>query len=188
MNHTDHVNLLRGGIPGQGGIWADLGSGAGAFTLALAELIGPAGQIHSLDRDRRTLRQQERIMRGRFPDTAVIYQTADFTQPLELPLLDGVLMANALHFQPPPVQEAVVRQVCAYLRPGGRLILVEYDTDQGNPWVPYPLSFSTWQALAERCGFAGVSLLAARPSRFLGRMYAAVSIRTEPIKFAGPGW
>jgi SAM-dependent methyltransferase len=179
VEHKDHVNLLRRGVPGPGGIWADLGSGAGAFTLALAELIGPAGQIHSVDRDRRALREQERIMHGRFPDTAVIYHTADFTEPLELPLLDGVLMANALHFQPLPAQESVVRQIHSYLRPGGRLILVEYDTDQGNPWVPYPLSFSTWQALAERCGFGSVSLLAARPSRFLGRIYAAVSIRTE---------
>jgi ubiquinone/menaquinone biosynthesis C-methylase UbiE len=132
VNHTDHVNLLRAGVPGAGGVWADLGSGAGAFTLALAELIGPAGQIHSVDRDRRALRQQERIMRGRFPDTVVSYHTADFTEPLELSVLDGLLMANALHFQPPPAQERVTRQIRAYLRPGGRLILVEYDTDQGN--------------------------------------------------------
>jgi precorrin-6B methylase 2 len=43
---------------------------AGAFTLALAELIGPSGQIHSVDRDRRALEQQERAMRGCFPATA----------------------------------------------------------------------------------------------------------------------
>jgi hypothetical protein len=47
-------------------------------------------------------------------------------------------MTNALHFQPPQVQEAVVRQIRAYLRPGSRLILVEYDSDEGNPWMPYP--------------------------------------------------
>ena len=41
MTHEDHVSLLRGGVPGPGGVWADLGSGAGAFTLALADLIGP---------------------------------------------------------------------------------------------------------------------------------------------------
>ena len=35
MNHRDHVNLLRRGVPEPGGVWADLGSGAGAFTLAL---------------------------------------------------------------------------------------------------------------------------------------------------------
>ena len=37
----------RGGVPGPGGRWADLGSGAGAFTLALADLVGPTGSIVS---------------------------------------------------------------------------------------------------------------------------------------------
>ena len=40
MNHEDHVRLLRKGIVEPGGVWADFGSGAGAFTLALADLLG----------------------------------------------------------------------------------------------------------------------------------------------------
>ena len=51
MEHSDHVNLLRRGIPQTGGVWADFGSGTGAFTLALAELIQPIGMIISIDRD-----------------------------------------------------------------------------------------------------------------------------------------
>jgi len=177
VDHNDHVTLLRAGIPAPGGVWADLGSGAGAFTLALAELIGPTGQIHSVDKDRQALRQQKQLMHGRFPDTAVTYHAADFSQPLDLPPLDGIVMANALHFQPRPAQEAVVGHIAGYLRPGGRLILVEYDTDSGNSWVPHPLSFSSWQVLSGRCGFADTTLLAARPSRFLGQIYAAVSVK-----------
>ncbi len=51
MIHEDHVNLLRKGILEPGGVWADLGSGAGAFTLALADLIGSTGEIYSVDKD-----------------------------------------------------------------------------------------------------------------------------------------
>src|ERR1041384_4828226 len=98
MNHTDHVNLLRGGIPAPGGLWADLGSGTGAFTLALADLIGSSGQIISIDQDGNALRQQEREMQTRFPAVQVRYQQADFTRPLDLPPLDGIVMANSLHF------------------------------------------------------------------------------------------
>ena len=65
MNHNDHVYLLRKGIAGPGGVWADLGSGSGAFTLALADLIGPTGHIYSVDKDRSALREQERAMRSR---------------------------------------------------------------------------------------------------------------------------
>jgi ubiquinone/menaquinone biosynthesis C-methylase UbiE len=174
MNHEDHVNLLRQGIPGQGGIWADLGSGTGAFTLALADLLGPSASIYSVDRDKSALKEQERAMRTRFPTVTVHYINADFTCRLDLPPLDGIIMANSLHF----VREknAVVQLIRSYLRPGGRLILVEYNADRGNMWVPYPLSYSTWESLAGRTGFASTRLLATRPSRFLGEMYSALSL------------
>jgi SAM-dependent methyltransferase len=173
MDHHDHVNLLRGGIPRPGGLWADLGSGAGAFTLALADLIGPSGQIYALDRDRGALQRQERQMRARFPATTVHYLVADYTRRLDLPPLDGVVMANSLHYQ--REKDAVVQLVRSYLRPEGRMVLVEYDTDQGNRWVPYPISFHTWKTTAERNGFAGTQLLTTVPSHFLGRIYSAVS-------------
>ena len=41
MDHAEHVNFLRNGIPATGGVWADFGAGRGAFTLALADLIAP---------------------------------------------------------------------------------------------------------------------------------------------------
>lgn len=173
MDHADHVALIRAGIAP--GVWADLGSGTGAFTLALAELLGPAGAIYSIDRDRASLREQERRMQSRFPATEVHYRVADFTAPLDLPLLDGIVLANSLHFQPDA--GAIVARLRDILRPAGRLVVVEYDTDRGNRWAPYPLSFSTWQAVAARAGYEDTRLLASRPSRFLGAIYAALSIR-----------
>ena len=179
MNHQDHVNLLKGGIPSPSlaGIWADMGSGTGAFTLALAELLGFGGQIHSVDKDRSAIRQQEKVMANRFPATTVTYHLADYTHPLDLPPLDGMVLANTLHFHPEARRMTVLQLMHSYLRPGGRLILVEYGTDRGNRWVPYPMSFPTWQVVAEQAGFAETTLLATRPSRFLGQIYAALSFK-----------
>ncbi len=165
--------LLRGGVPGPGGTWADLGSGTGAFTLALAELIGPTGTIYSVDLDERSLERQEEALRARFPAVAVRFIAADFRRPLALPPLDGVVMANALHFHAD--HEPIVRAIRGWLRPGGRLILVEYNTDRGNPYVPYPLSYPTFESLARAAGFGETRLLARVPSRFLGEIYSAVS-------------
>ena len=67
MDHADHVGLLREGVLGAGLLWADFGSGGGAFTLALADLLGPEGMIYSLDRKARVLNEQARDMRRRFP-------------------------------------------------------------------------------------------------------------------------
>jgi ubiquinone/menaquinone biosynthesis C-methylase UbiE len=175
MNHLDHVRLLCEGVPGPGHVWAELGSGSGAFTLALADLLGRQGHIYSVDRDAEALRAQTRALHAQFPDVLVEYIQQDFTQPLALPPLDGVLMANSLHFQRD--RAAVLARVRDLLRPGGHLVVVEYNTDQGNAWVPYPLSYPTWAALAARSGFTGTRQLAAVPSRFLREIYSAVSVR-----------
>ncbi|MFL5628131.1 MAG: class I SAM-dependent methyltransferase [Ktedonobacteraceae bacterium] len=174
MDHNDHVFLIRKGIPGPGGVWADLGSGWGAFTLALADLIGPTGHIFSVDKDRRALREQERAMHACFPDISVTYLHADFTQRLDLPLLDGVVMANSLHFL--RNKDATLQLVRSYLKPQGRLLIVEYNTDRGNMWVPYPFSYATWEAMAHQNGFTSTRLLETRPSRSFSGMYAALSI------------
>jgi len=173
MNHDDHVALLRGGIDQPGGVWADFGSGTGAFTLALADLIGPAGVIYSIEQDRSALAQQERSLRERFPDTIVHYRVVDFTQPTDLPTLDGIIMANALHFHRRP--ESIVQLLKSYLRSQGRFIIVEYNIEQGNSAVPYPVSYRMWEELAQRCGFKQTRVLKTRPSRFLKEIYSAVS-------------
>ncbi|GAC1436242.1 MAG: hypothetical protein PVS3B3_30000 [Ktedonobacteraceae bacterium] len=176
MNHTDHVHLLYKGVPEPGGVWADLGSGSGAFTLALAELLGPTGCIYSVDKDNSALRQQEQTMRQFAPTMNVTYITADFTRPLDLPPLNGVVMANSLHFV--RKKDDVLQRVASYLRPGGRLLLVEYNADRGNMWVPYPFSYESWQTVASKNGFVGTKLLERRPSRFLNEMYSAVSLKS----------
>ena len=173
MNHSDHVRLLRKGVPEAGGVWADLGSGSGAFTLALADLLGASGYIYSVDKDRRVLREQEQAMRSLFPSIMVEFLIADFTQRLDLPPLDGIVMANSLHY----VRDkgAMLQRIHAYLKLGGRLLLVEYNVDRGNLWVPYPLSYPTWEGLALRNGFSDTQLLEKVPSRFLGEIYSALS-------------
>jgi len=164
LNHADLVALIDGGVRGAGPRWADLGAGEGAFTQALADVLGPTAGIVAVDRDARALR----AIAGRF-ETRV----ADFTRPLDLRELDGVLMANSLHFvrDKHPVLEAVR----AMLKPSGRLVIVEYGADRGNMWVPHPFTYARWETMAARAGFRDTRLLKTVPSRWLGRMYSAVS-------------
>jgi ubiquinone/menaquinone biosynthesis C-methylase UbiE len=175
VDHAELVTLIAGGVEERGGSWADLGAGEGAFTLALAELLGPGAGITAVDRDERGLRRLEDAMGRRFPGTELHVLKADFTRPLRLGGLDGVVMANSLHFVRD--KSPVLREVGSMLRPGGRLIVVEYDADRGNPWVPHPFSYSAWQRLAAQAGFEETRLLKTVPSRFLGSMYSAVSRR-----------
>ena len=177
MDHADHVALIQGAVEGRRGTWADLGSGEGAFTLALADVLGPGGTILSVDRDSGALRAQEREMRRRFPQAVVEYRRADFTTPGSIGVdpasLDGFVMANSLHYVAD--QPAVLGHLVALLKPGGRFVLVEYDTETGNRWVPHPVPFAAWERLSAAAGLRRTHRVHQVPSRFLGHIYSAAS-------------
>lgn len=176
MDHTDHVNLLKPANVTPGGIWADFGAGSGAFTLALRELIGPHAEIYAVDKDRGGFNQMEKAHRARFGTSQNLHPIrADFTGALSLPPLDGIIMANSLHYYKD--KEKVLRHVRTFLKLNGALLLVEYNVDLGNPWVPHPLSFETYQTLAPQAGFTEPQLLAKTPSRFLREFYSAVTYK-----------
>jgi SAM-dependent methyltransferase len=129
LRHEELVALIERGVDHPGGRWADLGAGEGAFTLALADVIGPTGRVIAVDKDARALRSI-----GHGIETRV----ADFTKPLDLHDLDGVVMANSLHFVRD--KQPVLTQVRALLRPGGRYLLGSPRRSRGEsrrrPWQP----------------------------------------------------
>jgi len=174
VNHEDHVNLLRKGVPATGGLWADFGCGTGAFTLALADLLID-GTIYAIDKDAGALSVLEEEMRQRFPRITLRTQRHDYTRPIvfQMPALDGIVAANTLHFHRDKLP--IVRLLKSYLREGGRMLLVEYNIDAGNYAVPHPLPFSAWQKLAAQAGFSHTDLMMTRPSRFLKEIYSAAS-------------
>jgi ubiquinone/menaquinone biosynthesis C-methylase UbiE len=176
MQHLDHVALIRDAVASAGPRWLELGAGNGEFTLALADVLGPGAEIVALDRDRWELADLEARLRAAFPAAGLTTLTADMTEGLPAGPFDGVLAANSLHFVAdlPPLLEAI-RDV---LVPLGRLVLVEYDSDHGNPYVPHPISLRRWSSLAPAAGFGVPALVHRVPSRFLGSIYGAVTARS----------
>lgn len=179
MNAREAVELIGGAIPPGVGAWADLGAGDGTFTGALTELLAPGSSIHAVDRDARAI-----AAIARHPATPrgvrVIPVVADFTRPFELPelgaeKLDGILLANALHFVP-DAHEVLARLV-TMLRLGGRAVIVEYDRRAATRWVPYPIPESRLPTLAESTGLSLPVVTARRPSAFGGILYVAAADR-----------
>ena len=89
--------------------WADLGCGSGTFTLALAELLPPGSTIEAID-----------LRPGIKPQTTaggvtIIPRVADFVaDDLALNGLDGILMANSLHYVRD--KPALLQKLRAYYR------------------------------------------------------------------------
>lgn len=177
MNTREAVDLIRDAVGETDGIWADLGAGSGTFSRALLELLGADARVHAVDRDRSAivaLQHLARTTHGR-----VVPLRADFTAGLELPgipqPLDGILLANALHFVRDP--GPVLARLVDHVRPGGRVVVVEYDRRSANPWVPYPIPIAALPALAREAGLAPFAVTATRPSAYQGVLYAAASTR-----------
>ena len=179
MDHADHVALLRAGLDGvaAGERWADIGAGSGAFTLALADLLGPGATVVALDRDAKALAINAQAMAARFANIDLVTRVCDLIDPPDLGPLDGIVAANSLHYVPRDRQVEVVRRLAALVRPGGRFVVVEYDADRGNPWVPHPFTYDSWERLAESAGLTETRMIGRVPSRFLDAIYSAESRR-----------
>lgn len=176
MTHHEAITLLRAAIPAADGeVWADLGAGTGTFTRALAALVGATGRVIAVDRDAHSLRAVRSWAARREDGPAIEVVEDDVSGPLHLPPLDGVVMANVLHFIADPT--TVLRQIAQRLKPGGRLVLIEYEGRRPSRWVPYPVSAARFAEFAANSGLTPPRVMATRPSAFGGEMYVAVAAR-----------
>jgi len=176
MTEAEALELLGAAVRNaEGETWADLGAGTGTFTRALATLVGPTGRVHAVDADAGALRVIESWAARSPAGRPVTTLAADVTRPLGLPPLDGVVMANVLHFVADA--EEALRTVAAQLRPAGRLVLIEYEGRRPSRWVPHPVSAARFAELAPASGFAPPQVVATRPSAYGGDIYVAVTVR-----------
>jgi ubiquinone/menaquinone biosynthesis C-methylase UbiE len=185
MEPRDAAALLAGAVPQRAGIWADLGSGEGTFTRALVALLGPNSRIYAVDRNARVVASLEPWAAREASN--VIPVEADFAESLVLPgvkpgTLDGMLFANSLHYLPDP--QAVLARLTQWLRPRGRVVIVEYDRRSANRWVPYPITPGQLATMAASLGLSTPTVTARRPSAYSGEIYVAFAVLTPG---AGPG-
>ncbi len=151
--------------------WCDLGCGSGTFTRALAQLLAPGSMIHAVDLDQRALDS----VPDSYDGVEIRKTLADIGSPsLRLPTVDGILMANTLHF----IED---RQgfLSRLLSVADNFLIVEYERTRPNPWGPYPVGFDRLRQLFIEVGVDRMEKLATRPSLFGGTMYSALAEQCE---------
>jgi len=169
----DAVSLIKSSVAGRPGTWADLGAGRGTFTRALVDLLGPSSRVIAVDRDPTMIAELEEWASSDAPNvTAVV---GDFTATMMLPAtpLDGILIANALHFVRTEQQGALLARLADQLADDGRVVLVEYDRRAASRWVPYPIGIARLQELAAAAGLTKFTVSESRPSNYEGIIYVA---------------
>ena len=165
--------VLADAVRGDSGAWADLGCGTGTFTRALWELLARPARIMAVDRDAEDI-YEVRVWADESRANVVAIH-ADFTVPFDPAelggRLDGILLANSLHFVEDA--EGVMTRLVAALRPGGSVVVVEYDKRPASEWVPYPVPPARLAAIARASGLSEPEVTARRPSEYGGEIYVA---------------
>ena len=168
MQLPEAISLIQKGIVPYSSpqTWADFGVGKGLFSEALFSILPPGSTIHAVD-----LHQQPNLQHH----PSIIFHQADFVKDkLPIPPLDGILMANSLHYV--QKQVASIKQLKTHLRNGsGVFLLIEYDTDSANQWVPFPISFARAQSIFSDAGFSKIEKIGERQSVYRrDSIYAAL--------------
>lgn len=148
--------------------WADLGCGSGTFTKALASLLGNSSKIYAVDKESQRIKSDEASMATiEFVKLDFIRDTLPFSD------VDGILMANALHYVKD--KPAFIEKLRNLLTADGQLVIVEYDTEIRNPWIPYPISFDNLTKTFPSYGFRRIQKIGERSSIYRAdKMYACL--------------
>ena len=174
---SETKKLIISAFPGEKSIqkWADLGCGNGLFANALSEFLKEGSKIFAIDKDSQIIQPvnskvEIKFMRNNFENGIAGIEN-----------LDGILMANSLHYV--QNKEKLIQNLLQHLKPDGKFIIIEYDTKNANPWIPFPVDFDGLKQLFAVFGYNEIKIAGERRSIYGNdKMFAAVIEKTKPIK------
>ena len=131
--------------PGQ--VTCDVGSGPGYFTLRLARLVGARGLVYAVDVDPRILAAlRQRLEESGLRNVVPVLGLAD--DPLLPPqACDVLLVVDTYHHF--PSRPSYLRRLARSLRPGGRIVNVDYHKRPTPVGPPLDHRLSREQFLSE---------------------------------------
>jgi hypothetical protein len=164
MSDEDAISLIGKAVNvHEPQVWADLGCGSGTFTKALNSSLPAGSHITAVDREKQRLDLLN-----------VEFLRANLERDeLKLSGLDGILMANAIHYV--AEKAALIRKLEPMFAGSPHFIMIEYDIGRANPWVPFPITFRQLQTLFRTLGYYKIVKVSERPSAYRsGNMYCAL--------------
>jgi predicted methyltransferase len=128
FDHQDEILAALGLREGM--VVADVGAGTGLFTLAIAERVGPKGVVYAVDVQPYFLDHIGQKAKKAKLDNVRLVRATQGSAELPAGAVDLVLMCDSYHHveQPAPY----LASLRAALRPGGRLVIVDYIAIEGQ--------------------------------------------------------
>jgi ubiquinone/menaquinone biosynthesis C-methylase UbiE len=116
----------------KGATVADVGAGSGYMTVKLSKKVGPQGKVYANDIQQGMLDLlNKRLVKSRITNVTTVLGTQDDPR-LPSEALDLIIMVDVYHELSQP--QTILRKLRSSLKPGGRLVLLEYRKE--DPDVP----------------------------------------------------
>lgn len=135
---------------------ADMGAGSGFYSFAAAQSVGARGVVYAVDvqQDLITKLKNEARKRGAH-NIEIIWGDIEKSGGTKLgdKSMDAVMLSNVL-FQVPE-RESTLAEAFRILKPGGRLLLIDWSESFGGmgPSAEFLITKLAAQDMAERAGF-----------------------------------
>ncbi len=116
-----------------GDVVADVGSGSGAFSIPMARAVGPNGTLYAVDIDQAMLDfVSDRAKKAGVGNVRTVL--GEYADP-KLPVrdLDVAFFHRVLHMI--ELRQAYVNAVAKYLKPDGRIVIIEKEPEESNNWM-----------------------------------------------------
>jgi ubiquinone/menaquinone biosynthesis C-methylase UbiE len=115
-----------------GMVVADVGAGIGYMSFKMAKLVGPSGKVYANDVQPEMLEKlRDRAQRDKISNVQAVLGTENDPK-LPASAIDLILMVDVYHEFSQP--QAMLDRMREALKPGGRLVLVEYRKE--DPSIP----------------------------------------------------
>jgi ubiquinone/menaquinone biosynthesis C-methylase UbiE len=124
---------------GEGMLIADIGAGTGVFARPMARAAAPTGVVYAADVNRELLRHIDRTARARGIENIRTVVAAE-RDPLLPEPVDLIFLCDTLHHI--GSEEEYVKTLRRYLRPGGRVAVIDFREDESphlRPSMRYSL-------------------------------------------------
>jgi ubiquinone/menaquinone biosynthesis C-methylase UbiE len=121
------IRLLE--IP-SGASVADIGAGSGYMTVRLASQVGPSGRVYANDVQPQMIEILRRRLEKRKITNVVLVQGEIDDPKLPASTMDFALMVDVYHELSQP--QLMLRHIREALKPGGRLVLLEYRKEDAS--------------------------------------------------------
>ncbi len=126
---------------------ADFGSGSGAYTLALVDVVGHSGTVYSVDIQKDLLiRTQNAAIEKGYENIEIVWGDIESLDGVTLKdeLLDGVLLSNTLFQLDDKI--STIKEANRVLMPGGILAIIDWNESYGGIGPPEQLLFTSDEA------------------------------------------